>query len=160
LTTLVPHADLPEDVGLLVHVHVELDGSSSAARALFGNFVQDYAERLANESARQEATERASGARAVEITQSSVIRAREALEEQTPERIRERLVKEIKEDIAKRQKPANLREAAALAGTPILSGAAAVMGGYLHSPWQDAVFALIAVAAIACVLYLLKRRLL
>jgi hypothetical protein len=160
LITLFPHADLPEGVGLLVHVHVELDGSSDNAQKAYAKLIQDYAERLANESARQEASARAPGARTAEITESSVIRAYESLQEQVPQRIEEQIARKIEEQIVKRQKPSTLREAAALAGTPILSGASGVMGSYLHSPWQATIFALIALGAIACILYLLKRRLL
>jgi hypothetical protein len=42
----------------------------------------------------------------------------------------------------------------------MFSGAAGVMGSYLHSPWQVMLFVLIALVAIVCILYLLKRRLL
>jgi hypothetical protein len=160
LKTIVPYTDLPEDVGLLVHVHVALDGSSDVAQRVYAKFVQGYAERLANESARQEASARAAGASSVEITESSIIRASESLEEQVPKRIEEQLGKRIEQQLARRQRPANLREAAALAGTPIFSGAAGVMGSYLHSPWQVTLFVLIALVAIVCILYLLKRRLL
>jgi hypothetical protein len=159
LVPIVPHTDLPEDTGLLVHVHAALDGSSPAAQKLYAKLIQSYAERLANESARQEASARVPGAKTVEITESIVIRASESFEEQVPERIEEQLTKRIEEQLSKRHK-LNLPEAAALAGTPILSGASAVMGSYLHSPWQDTAFALIALGAIVCILYLLKRRLL
>jgi hypothetical protein len=129
---------------LLIHVRAILDGSSKSAQELYAKYIQEYAEQLASESARQEASARAPGARTAEITESAVIRARESLYLQ----------------IAKWQRPANLWEAAALAGMPILSGTAGVMGNYLHSPLQSAVFALAALGAVICILYLLKRRLL
>ena len=99
---------------------------------------------LADESARQEASARAPGAKTTEITESVIIRARESLNQQT----------------AKRQRPASLWEAAALAGMPMLSGAAGVLGSNLHSPIQWTLFALSALGAVICILYLLKRRLL
>ena len=135
---------MPDGTGLLVHVRAVLDGSSPSAQRLYAKFVQEYAEQLASESARQEASARAPGARTTEITESVVIRAQESIELQT----------------AKRQRPGNLWEAAALAGTPILSGAAGVMGNNLHSIWQWIVFAVCAFGAVICILYLLKRRLL
>jgi hypothetical protein len=141
---IVPHADVPDGAGLLVHVRAVLDGSSVQAQALYAKFIQEYAERLASESARQEASARAPGAKTTEITESVVIRARESLDQQT----------------AERQRPANLWEAAALAGMPMLSGAAGVIGNNLHSPWQWTLFALSALGAVICILYLLKRRLL
>ena len=144
LTPIIPHADMPDGTGVLVHVRVVLDGSSLWAQRRYAGYIQEYAEKLANESARQEASARAPGARTVEITESAVIRARESIELQT----------------AMRQRPNNLWEAVALAGVPILSGAAGVAGGYLHSIWQYLLFAVCAFGAIACVLYQLKRRLL
>lgn len=143
-TPLVPYSVVPKGTGLLIYVRAILDGSSKPAQELYAKFIQEYAEQLASESARQEASARAPGARNAEITESAVIRARESLYQQ----------------IAKRQRPASLWEAAALAGMPILSSAAGVMGNYLHSPLQSAVFALAALGAVICILYLLKRRLL
>jgi hypothetical protein len=121
-----------------------MDGSSASAQRLYARYVQEYAEQLASESARQEASARAPGASTTEITESVVIRARESLELQT----------------AKRQRPANLSEAAALAATPILSGAAGIIGNNLHSTWQWTVFIVCAFGAVTCILYLLRRRLL
>jgi hypothetical protein len=54
----------------------------------------------------------------------------------------------------------NVWEAAALAGMPMLSGVAGVMGDHLHSPLQSFIFAVSALGAVVCILYLLKRRLL
>jgi len=144
MTPLIPNADIPDGVGLLIHVRANLEGSSDRAQHLYARFIQDYADLLAGESARQEASARAPGARAVEITESTVIRARESLNQ----------------EIAKRQRPAGWREGVALLGVPILSGTAGVMGSNLHSSWQWAVLGIASAAAIACLLYLLKRRLL
>jgi Flp pilus assembly protein TadB len=144
LTPIVPYAGVPDGIGLLVHIRATLDGSSKSAQDLYAKFVQEYAEQLASESARQEASARAPGAKTTEITESVVIRARESLDQQA----------------ARQQRPASFWEAAALAGTPILSGAAGVMGNNLHSSLQWATFALSSVGAVVCILYLLKRRLL
>jgi hypothetical protein len=144
LTPIVPLAGVPDGAGVLIHVRAILDGSSKPSQELYAKFVQAYAEQLADESARQEASARAPGAKTIEITESIIIRARESLDQQT----------------AKRQRPSNLWEAAALAGMPILSGAAGVMGGNLHSPLQWAIFVSSALGAVICILYLLKRRLL
>lgn len=144
MTLIAPHADVPDGTGLLIHVRVTLDGSSAPAQGLFAKFVQEYAEQLANESARQEASLRAPGAKTTETTESVVIRARESIDQET----------------AKRQRPASLWEAAALAGMPMLSGTAGVMGSNLHSFLQWTVFALAVLGAVTCILYLLKRRLL
>jgi hypothetical protein len=144
LAPIAPHTEVPDGAGLLIYVRAVLDGSSTSAQRLYGRFVQEYAEQLGSESARQEASARAPGARTTEITESIVIRARESLEQRA----------------AERQRPDNLREAAALAGTPILSGSAGVMGNNLHSPLQWTAFTLCALGAVICILYLLKRRLL
>jgi hypothetical protein len=143
-TPIVPHTDVPKGIGLLIHVRAVLDGSSKPAQDLYGKFIQEYAEKLASESARQEASARAPGARTTEITESVVIRAHESLDEQ----------------IAKRRRPAGPGEAVALAGMPILSSFTGVTGSYLHSPLQATMFTLAALGAVICVLYLLKRRLL
>jgi Flp pilus assembly protein TadB len=135
---------VPNGIGLLIHVRAVLDGSSRQAQELYAKFIQEYGEQLASESARQEASARAPGAKTTEITESVVIRARESLDEQT----------------ARRQRPANLWEAAALAGMPMFSGAAGVMGNNLHSALQWVTFVLLAFGAVVCILYLLKRRLL
>lgn len=133
-----------DGTGLLIHVRAALDGSSISAQHLYARVIQEYAEQLASESARQEVSARAPGARTTEITESVIIRARESLDQQT----------------AKRQRPASLWEAAALAGMPMLSGTAGVMGNNLHSSLQWTVFTLSALGAVICILYLLKRRLL
>lgn len=135
---------MPDGTGLLIYVRANLDGSSVPAQQLYAKLVQEYAEKLSDEGARQEASSRAPGAKTAEITESVVIRARESLDQQT----------------AKRQRPTSLWEAAALAGVPILSGAAGVTGSYLHSPLQWTLFALSALGAVISILYLLKRRLL
>jgi hypothetical protein len=129
---------------MLIHVRVGLEGSSKAAQELFGKLIQEYAENLASESARQEASERAPGAKTTEITESVVIRASDS----------------IKQETAKRQRPANAREAFALAGTPIFSGTAGIIGGNLHGAFQWGTFSVSAFCAVVCILYLLKRRLL
>jgi hypothetical protein len=86
LDTNRSRADVPDGIGLLIHVRATLDGSSRPAQELYAKFVQGYAEQLASESARQEASARAPGARTTEITESVVIRARESLDQETAKR--------------------------------------------------------------------------
>lgn len=144
LQPIIPYAEVPDGVGLLIHLRTILDGSSPSAQVKYAKFVQEYAEQLADESARQEASTRAPGARAVEITESVVIRARESIDQQT----------------SARQRPVDWKEAVALAGVPILSGVVGVLGGHLNSPLEWGSFIFSAAAAVICVLYSLKRRLL
>ncbi|GAB3686499.1 hypothetical protein [Saccharopolyspora tripterygii] len=133
-----------EGTQLTFEVHVVLDGSSGPAQRLFRKALQEYGEKLATESARQEISSRAPGAHSTEITESAVIRGREALEAQA----------------ARRNRPGTKLEAVALATTPICTLAAGVAGSYLTSSLNWAVFGVLAVISISCVLYLLKRRLL
>jgi len=141
---IAPHSEVPDGTGLTIEVRVELDGSYEPARKAFAKHVQEYAERLAAESARQEISERALGARTCEITESAVLRAAESLERAT----------------AKRQRPENWLEASTLIGLPVFSAATPIMGGYLHSKLQW--YALIGLSALMlfCILYQGKRRLL
>ncbi len=83
---IVPHSDVPDGTGVVVQVRVVLDGSSRPAQRIFAKSVQEYGEKLASESARQEATGRAPGAQTVEITESAVFRAQEALDRQVVEK--------------------------------------------------------------------------
>jgi hypothetical protein len=129
---------------LVVQVRVLLDNSYRPAQQAFARFVQAYAERLATETAYQETSERPPGATTAEITESAVVRARESLERK----------------IAQERRPADARDATALAGAPIFSGAAGVAGSYLHSWQQWVAFLILAIVAASCVLFLLKRRLL
>lgn len=141
---ITPHSDIPDGVGLSIHVRVQLDGSYGPAQKTFAKAVQTYAEKLASESARQEASARAPGATACEITESAVIRAAESLDRET----------------AKRQRPANFGESATLAGLPMSSAATGITGSYLHSAGQWIVFVALCAVTVFCVLYQLKRRLL
>lgn len=141
---IVPHSDVSDGTGLVVQIRVVLDGSYRAAQKVFAKSIQEYGEKLASESARQEATGRAPGAQTVEITESAVIRAQEALDQQ----------------VAERSRPSNKIEAVSLAGAPIFSGATGVMGSYLTNALNWTVFSLLAMIAASCILYLLKRRLL
>ena len=142
---IITGSDGLDGTGLLVvKIQTNLDGSYLPAQEVFAQAVQSYADKLASESARQEATGRATGAKHPEITASAVIRAQETLDRKSVEQ----------------KRPANARESFALAGTPILSGATGVMGSYLDSPAQWASFAVLATGATSCILYLLRRRLL
>ncbi|MFE7870191.1 hypothetical protein ACFUYE_07590 [Micromonospora humida] len=118
-----------------------LDGAYNPAQLAFAKAVQAYAEKLAIESANQEASERAPGASNTEITESAVIRAREAFDKKVALQVRRR----------------NPLDPYALAGSPIFSGATGVMGSYLHSPAQVASFLALAICAATCILYLAKR---
>lgn len=145
LSAVTPHSEVPEGAGLSIHVRVLLDGSSEPAQKAYAKAVQAYAEKLASESARQEASARAPGATTCEITESAVIRAAESLDRES----------------AKRQRPANFGEAATLAGLPMFSAATGIMGGsYLHSVGQVAIFLALSAVTVLCVLYQLRRRLL
>jgi hypothetical protein len=141
---VVPRSEVPDGTGLVVQVRVLLDNSYRPAQQAFARFVQNYAERLARETSYQEISERPSGATTAEITESAVVRAQESLERK----------------IAQERRPADARDAFALAGVPIFSGAAGVAGSYLHSRPQWIAFLALAIVAASCVLYLLKRRLL
>ncbi len=142
--TLKPSHRVPDGAGVIIEVRAQLDGSYEPAQAAFAELVQSYANRLAGESARQEASGRVPGVITCEITESAVRRAVEALDQA----------------IAKRQRPATRKEGAALALSPTFASAASVTGGYLHSPGQWAVFAGMSVLALLCIFYQLKRRLL
>jgi hypothetical protein len=152
---IIPHSNLPDGVGFLIQIRAALDGSYPPARNLFARTVQDYAEKLDSESARQEVSARAPGALTREITETAVIRARDSLEQEPVTR----MLASLEQDGARRQ-PASLWESAALAGSPMFAGAAGVIGAYLHSPLQWAAFSLCALGGVICILYLLKRRLL
>jgi hypothetical protein len=143
---------VPDGTGLLIHIRAVLDGSYTPAQELYATYVQEYAEQLASESARQEASARELGAKAIEITESAVIRARESLNKRTAEQ-------QLAAQPIKRQ-PLGIWEAAALAGAPMFSAATGVTGSYLHSLLQWVLFSLSALAGVICILYLLKRRLL
>lgn len=138
---VVPLTPLPPGAGLTVSVRVLLDGASEPAQQAFGRAVQRYADRLAQESGNQEASNRAPGATAIEIIETSVIRAQDALEKR----------------IASEKNRAGPLDAFALAGAPIFSGTAGVIGGYLHSATTWSAFAVAALIACGCVVHLARK---
>lgn len=135
---VVPHSVVPAGSGIVVPTRVLLDGAYAPAQLAFARAVQSYAEKLAIESADQEAPERAPGATSTEITESAVIRAQETLDKKVALQVRKR-------------KPL---DPYALAGSPVFSGATGIMGSYLHSPTQVVAFVVLALCAAACILYL------
>ncbi|GGM43886.1 hypothetical protein GCM10007977_051840 [Dactylosporangium sucinum] len=139
---VIPASGVPEGVGVVVPTRTLLDGAYEPAKLAFGRAVQAYADKLAIESANQEASERAPGANSTEITESAVIRAQEALDKKVALQVRKR----------------SPLEPYALAGSPIFAGATGVMGSFLHSLVQVIAFSILAVIAIACILHLAVRR--
>ena len=141
-TIVIPSSGIPDHSGIMVAARANLDGAYEPAQLAFAHAVQTYAERLAIESANQEISERAPGVNSKEITESAVIRAKDALDKKVALQIRKR----------------SPLEPYALAGSPIFAGAAGIMGTYLHSLLQVVVFFVLAVLAIACILHLSVRR--
>jgi hypothetical protein len=141
-TIVIPSSGIPDHTGIVVPTRANLDGAYEPAQLAFAGAVQNYAERLAIESANQEISERAPGVNSKEITESAVIRAKVALDKKVALQLRKR----------------SRLEPYALAGSPIFAGATAVMGTYLHSLFQVFVFIVLAVLAIACILHLSVRR--
>jgi hypothetical protein len=127
---------------MLINSEVVLHGATEVARAQFEEAVQDYAERLADESEKQEISSRPPGTRFSEVSANSVARAKAVIDR-----------------YGQRAKPTPL-EVAALAGLPILSGATGVMGSYLTNTLNWAIFSLLGSLAISCVAILATRRLL
>lgn len=123
-------------------VNVTLHGATDNAKAEFATAVQAYGEALATECERQEISNRPPGIAHPEITANSVVRA-----------------KQVFSQYGERSKPGAL-DMCALAGVPIFSGGAGVMGSYLNSTLQILAFAAIAFMGILSVFYLLRRRLL
>lgn len=138
----IPPTALPEHVGVVVPTRTNLDGAYEPAQLAFARAVQAYADKLAIESANQEASERAPGVNSKEITESAVMRAREALDKKVALEVRKR----------------SPLDPYALAGSPIFAGATGVMGSFLHSLAQVLAFSVLAVLAIACILHLATRR--
>ena len=133
----------------LFEVPVILEGASQAAEKEFDKAIRDYAERLSDESSYEEINGRASGAKVAEVTASSVIRAKEALQN--------KMASEVNSG---RRGSMSVPEAFALAGSPLCSSAAGVMGSHLTGILQWSIFLMFGVLAVISVLYLLKRRLL
>ncbi|GGM50489.1 hypothetical protein ACFFX1_34935 [Dactylosporangium sucinum] len=127
----------------ILEVTVVLEGASKVAWEAFGRSVQAYADQLAHESGRQEITSRAVGATIPEITATSVIRASEVLEHPPP--IEPRRLTTIDKIV--------------LSAIPIFSGAAGIMGSFLHSVPQVLVFSGIASVAVVCIFFDVWRRL-
>jgi hypothetical protein len=123
-----------------VSVAVELHGATPAARVEFQAAVRAYADVLAGESQKQEISLRPPGAQNLEITANAVLMARRAMS-----RFGER-AKPLKSDYL------------ALVGAPTFSGAAGVMGSFLHSSLQVGIFIALALVATLCVCYLAIRR--
>jgi hypothetical protein len=94
---------------IVVPTRTHLDGAYEPAQLAFAHAVQAYAERLAIESANQEVSERAPGVNSKEITESAVIRAKDALDKKVALQVRRR----------------SPLEPYALAGSPIFAGATA-----------------------------------
>ncbi|MEU6788073.1 hypothetical protein ABZ912_53535 [Nonomuraea angiospora] len=140
-TIAIPPTRTPDGAGIVVPVRTILDGAYEPAQLAFARAIQSYADKLAIESANQEASERAPGANSTEITESAVIRAQEALDKQVALKVRKR----------------SPLDPYALAGSPIFAGATGVMGSYLHSLLQVIAFIILAVLAIACILHLAVR---
>ena len=124
------------------HVEVPLHGATEGARVEFAKAVKDYADRLASESQAQEISNRPDGFMNPEVTATSVFRAKEALNR-----------------YGHRAKPSG-NDKAALAGLPIFSGAAGVLGSYLNSGVQWGAFCAAVFLAVVCIAYLLHRRML
>lgn len=129
---------------VVIRLSVSLDGASQVAKHKFAESIQNYADRLAQESGRQEISNRAPGATVPEITASSVIKACEVLD--TPP--------------SDRRSTLTILESFGLAGAPIFSGAVGAMAGYLNSLLQWTVFLACVALSVFCVLYSLRRRLL
>jgi hypothetical protein len=140
-TVVAALSPLPPGSGLVISVRVLLDGASTPAQRAFGRAIQRYADRLAQESGNQEASSRAPGATAIEIIETSVIRAQEALEKR----------------IALEKNRVGPLDAVALAGVPIFSGAAGVIGSYLHGPLSWTAFAATALLACVSVIHLTRK---
>jgi hypothetical protein len=85
---LAPRADASDNTCYVVQVRVALDGFYEPARKAYSRLIQEYAESLENESARQEASARAPGVKAQEITENTVIRANESLTQEAINRAR------------------------------------------------------------------------
>jgi hypothetical protein len=143
---LVESADTAE---VIVRVSVTLDGASEAAKHKFAESLQVYADRLAQESERQEISNRAPGANVREVTASSVIRACEILD--TPA---------TDAPGTDQRKSLTAIERFGLAGIPLFSGACGALASYLNSPIQWLVFLVCAAIGLFCILYSLWRRLL
>jgi hypothetical protein len=123
-------------------IEVNLHGATEGARVEFKKALQDYAERLANESQTQEISNRPPGVMYPEVTANSVVRAKTSLGR-----------------YGERAKPSR-REVVALVGLPIFSGGTGILGSYLNSPLQWATFSVTAFLAVVCVFYLAARRML
>jgi hypothetical protein len=89
-TIAIPPSGIPDHVGIVVLTRTNLDGAYEPAQLAFARAVLSYADRLAIESANQEASERAPGASSKEITESAVIRARDALDRKVALQVRKR----------------------------------------------------------------------
>jgi hypothetical protein len=142
-TIAIPPSNVTDHNGIVVLTRTNLDGASKAAQLKFANAIQNYAERMAIESINQEISQRAPGADSAEITESAVIRAKDALDKRVASQLQ--------------KKPSRL-EPWTLAGASIFTGAAGIMGTYLHSLPQVFAFSVLIVLAIACILHQSTRR--
>lgn len=123
---------------VIATIEVELNGSTTGAQAEIRTAVQAYADSLAAESQKQELSLRPPGAANIEVSYNAVRRAREAIN-RYGERAKMRAF-----DIT------------CTAGVPIFSGAAGVMGSYLHSPIQIGAFAILSALAIITVFFTVR----
>jgi hypothetical protein len=136
-----PAAMHGQAASLSVTVQIIINSPTNGARVELQNSVQTYADRIARESETQEISRRPPGVMFPEVTGSSVVRARQALDKH-----------------GMRAKPGKM-ETAALIGLPIMGGSTGVFGSYLHSFWQISAFAASAFIGAVCVIYTIARRL-
>ena len=140
---VVPGTDLHEP-DLEVQIQLGLGGLTAAAAERLGQCVQRFADDLARETARLEEGDRAETAEVPEITASTVIRANEAVRRPAPIPV-------------KAQRSAfdflvQLVSAFTLLGSGVL-------GSYLNSEFQTAIFTGTVVIALISTGYVLWRRL-
>lgn len=124
------------------HVRVHLHGATEGARAEFSDAVQAFASFLAEECQRQELAIRPPGVTHLEITANAVVRA-----------------KQVSDRYGTRPKPA-IMDRVCLITTPIAGSATGVLGSYLTSALNIALFGLAAFITVFAVAYLGFRRLL
>ena len=124
-----------------IHVRVAVPLATPEAHTAFSTAVQNYAFLLAGESQRQELSLRPPGGPVLSVSESAVLRGGRAMSR-----------------FGERAKP-DWRESAALFGSPVFTGVSGLMSNSLHSPLQVGGFVVTFVLALACMLYLVVRRL-
>ena len=123
-----------------VTVQITLNAGENA-RQEFIKALEEYAERLAEESENQEFSAKPAGVRFREVSSNSVVRANDVLKK-----------------FGIRAKPKKL-ERTALIGAPLLGAAAGVLGGYLDTWYFAVAFSFCALLMVVCVVYQVMRRL-